>query len=204
MRQPAAPRPGDIDVTVEATLDEFFNGSKKKVTYDRQVVGLDGRTIKTVSASVNVFVRPGMPESQTLKLKGHGNESVKNEPTDLNIKFKMIPSQSGSNSAKFTRCQEDCLLYKHTTSLVEVIQCKPIKLTTLDGRNILVAIDQIHSPGSVKVVQGEGFVKYKGEEARDAVGGKGNERGDLYIIFDVKFPSKLTVQQKQEIAEILA
>ena len=78
MRQPAPPKPDDINVTVEASLDEFFNGSKKKVTYRRQVVGLDGRTIKTEPAFVNVFVKPGMPESQTLKLKGLGNQSAKN------------------------------------------------------------------------------------------------------------------------------
>jgi len=73
MREPAPPKPADIDVTVEATLEEFFNGSKKRVDYRRQVVGLDGRTIKTEVAFTNVFVRPGMPESQTLKLKGFGN-----------------------------------------------------------------------------------------------------------------------------------
>ena len=78
MKQPDPPKPDDINVTVEATLDEFFNGSKKKVTYNRQVVGLDGRTIKTEPAFVNVFVKAGMPESQTLKLKGLGNQSAKN------------------------------------------------------------------------------------------------------------------------------
>lgn len=57
MKQPDAPAPGDIDVTVNATLDEFYNGSKKSVTYQRQVLGLDGRTIKTEDASVDVFVR---------------------------------------------------------------------------------------------------------------------------------------------------
>ena len=118
----------------------------------------------------------------------------------------MIPSAAGSNSCKFERKNGNCLLYRHTVSLVDVIQCKPIKMTTLDGRNLLIAVDQIHSPGSVKVVQGEGLVKYKGEEkgAREAVHGKPEERGDLYIVFDVQFPTKLTVQQKQEIAEILA
>ena len=46
MKQPPAEKPKDIDITVSATLDEFFNGSKKKIRYMRQVVGLDGRTLK--------------------------------------------------------------------------------------------------------------------------------------------------------------
>merc|ERR1719253_1787066 len=163
MKQPDAPAPSNIDVTVSATLDEFFNGSKKTVTYERQVLGLDGRTIKTEPASVEVFIRPGMP---------------------------------GSNSALFTRKKVgNILLYKHKVDLVDVIQCKPVKMTTLDGRNLIIAIDQIQSPGSVKVVEGEGFVRYQepARGAQRAIAGKADGRGDLYIVFDVQFPSKLSV-----------
>lgn len=35
MKQPNTPQPGNIDVTVNATLEEFFNGSKKSVVFDR-------------------------------------------------------------------------------------------------------------------------------------------------------------------------
>ena len=193
MKEPGAERPDDIDITVSATLDEFFNGSKKKVSYMRQVVGLDGRTLKQEEAFVNVFVKPGMLESKTLKMRGLGHQSVKNEPTNLNISFKMIPCVKGANSCKYERKGERDLLYRHEVSLTDVIQCKPIKVTTLDGRKLIIPVDQIHSPGSVKLVQGEGFKS----------GDAGEQRGDLYICFDVKFPTKLSVQQKQEVAEIL-
>ena len=125
-----------------------------------------------------------MLESKTLKMKGLGNQSVKNDPTDLIISFKMVPCVKGENSSKYERKGELNLLYRHEVSLVDVIQCKPIKLTTLDGRKLLIPVDQIHSPGSVKLVQGEGF---KGGDA-------GEKKGDLYIYFDVKFPTKLSVQ----------
>ena len=96
----------------------------------------------------------------------------------------MVPCVKGENSSKYERKGELNLLYRHEVSLVDVIQCKPIKLTTLDGRKLLIPVDQIHSPGSVKLVQGEGF---KGGDA-------GEKKGDLYIFFDVKFPTKLSVQ----------
>ena len=196
MKQPDAPAPGNIDVTVSATLDEFFNGSKKTVAYEREVLGLDGRTIKTEPASVEVFIRPGMPESKTLTMKGKGNESAKYPTTDLNIKFKMVAAAPGSNSELFTRKKVgNILLYKHKVDLLDVIQCKPVKMTTLDGRNLIIAIDQIMSPGSVKVVPGEGFVRYQeaARGAQRAISGKEESRGDLYIVFDVQFPSKLSV-----------
>ena len=68
-------------------------------------------------------------------------------------------------------------------------------MTTLDGRNLIIAIDQIMSPGSVKVVPGEGFVRYQeaARGAQRAISGKEESRGDLYIVFDVQFPSKLSV-----------
>ena len=96
----------------------------------------------------------------------------------------MVPCVKGENSCKYERKGELNLLYRHEVSLVDVIQCKPIKLTTLDGRKLIIPVDQIHSPGSVKLVQGEGF---KGGDA-------GEKKGDLYIFFDVKFPTKLSVQ----------
>ena len=40
-----------------------------------------------------------MLESKTLKMKGLGNQSVKNDPTDLIISFKMIPCVKGENSS---------------------------------------------------------------------------------------------------------
>ena len=45
MNEPPAAPLDDVHITVECTLSEFYNGAKKEVPYQRQVVGLDGRTI---------------------------------------------------------------------------------------------------------------------------------------------------------------
>ena len=63
LNQPAPTPAKDIEVTVDVTLEEIYNGSRKEVSYERQVLGLDGRTIKKQQHSVSVYVKPGMPES---------------------------------------------------------------------------------------------------------------------------------------------
>lgn len=76
---------------LDVSLKEVFCGSHKKVSYQRQVVGLDGHTVRDETASVDVYVRPGMPESTKLVFKGKGNEQPQCEPTDLIVSFKAVP-----------------------------------------------------------------------------------------------------------------
>lgn len=74
LNEPPAAKLGNITATLSVSLKEFYCGSQKHVTYSRQVVGLDGRSVKQESSTVEVFVRPGMLESQELLFKGKGNE----------------------------------------------------------------------------------------------------------------------------------
>ena len=47
LKQPPPEPAKDISITVDVTLEEIYNGSRKEVSYSKQVLGLDGRTIKT-------------------------------------------------------------------------------------------------------------------------------------------------------------
>ena len=46
LNEPEPPKLDNIEVCLDVTLDEFYCGSHKKVSYQRQVVGLDGYTVK--------------------------------------------------------------------------------------------------------------------------------------------------------------
>lgn len=46
--EPAKAKPCDITVTVSASLYDFYNSSMKKVTYERNKIHPDGRTMTVV------------------------------------------------------------------------------------------------------------------------------------------------------------
>ena len=124
-----------------------------------------------------------------MKLTGAGNQQAKLPATDLLISFKQVASAAGSNASLFERKNGNSLIYRHKLSLNDALQCQPVKMQTLDGRRLLIAVDQIPSPGSVKVIEGEGMITRDdtdvGTQAcRDI-------QGDLYILFEVEFPKRL-------------
>lgn len=60
MNQPLPEILENINIDVDCTLVEFFCGARKQVEYERQVIGLDGSTVRQEINLVNVFVYPGM------------------------------------------------------------------------------------------------------------------------------------------------
>lgn len=44
---PKAAAPSNIEITLDCTLDEFYNGSVKQFDYDRNVVQHDAKTVKS-------------------------------------------------------------------------------------------------------------------------------------------------------------
>jgi DnaJ-class molecular chaperone len=46
LNEPKPEKREDITITVEITIKELYCGSRKEVSYERQVVGLDGRTVR--------------------------------------------------------------------------------------------------------------------------------------------------------------
>lgn len=58
-------------------------------------------------------------------------------------------------------------------------------------------------PKYVKFVKGEGMPIYNNKEFTAEGYNKPNQRGDLYIKFDIVFPKQLSEDQKEELRRIL-
>ena len=100
----------------------------------------------------SVIISPGMSESTVMVIKREGNEQPGYEPTDLIIRLKA----ADNCDCTFKRLGDD-LLYTHKMSLQDAIRCKPMRITTMDGKVIRVPVDEVLSPGSVKVFNGWGM-----------------------------------------------
>ena len=59
-----------------------------------------------------------------------------------------------------------------------------MKIPLLSGRIVLLAIDQIITPKTLKKLEGEGMKVFNKSDFMD----KNKSRGDLYISFQIIFP----------------
>ena len=66
--------PEDLTVSCECTFEELYMGCLKKLSYERLVLGLDGRSTKNVPETIEIEIKPGQSPENMIKLVGKGNE----------------------------------------------------------------------------------------------------------------------------------
>jgi len=195
-RAPLAGAVGDVHVEVPVTLAEFYNGCVKVAVYSRQVVALDGHTAKTEECLKTLVVKPGQAAGTTLRFKGDGNQQLKRESTDLIVTLveASVPDQ------KATRRGND-LIFSCQVSLQQALRAEPAELVTLDGRLLKVPVDEVVTPKTLIKIEGEGMPipPVKGADPLEPL-----RKGDLYVRFEIKFPKKLSDDQRQRLQSVLA
>ena len=108
--QPILPAPEDIEVTLECSLYELYNGCLKKVTYDKNILTHDGKTVISRREELNVEVKPGFSETTIVSYPSKGNEAAGHKPSKLVIKFKQTPHPN-------YRRKDTDLIYTHSITL---------------------------------------------------------------------------------------
>lgn len=193
------PAPKDIKVTIACTLSELYNGCLKKITYYRLGLMHDGRTQRELPVDFEVEVKPGFSDQTVLTFAHKGHEAEGHKPSHLVVAFAQEPH------AALKRKDND-LIYTHTVTLEQALLSEPVKIKALDGRNIIATIDEIITPQTLKVVEGEGMPVSQSPNA-DALAvltGSGQlPRGNLYIRFEIQFPKKISSHHKQTLINTL-
>ena len=183
-----------IDVDLECTLEELYNGCVKHIKYKRRVIGVDFRTTEEKEAAVDVEIFRGYDKHTVIPYKGMGNQSPGMKNSDLIVHIKEKKHKC------FQRVNTNDLIYVHKIDLAQALNSEPVKFTTLDGRKLAISIDEIISPSTVKVVPGEGMPIFQNEmNVRDL----NIRKGDLYIKFDIKFPDYINDKKKEKIISLL-
>ena len=183
-----------IDIDLECTLEELYNGCVKTINYKKKAISYDLRTTEDKEVSVDVEIFKGYDKNTIIPFKEMGNEApgVKNSDLIVHIREKKHKC--------FKRVNKNDLIYTHKINLAQALDSEPVKLKTLDDRIITVSMDEIISPSSIKVVYGEGMPIYQKElSVRDL----NIKKGNLYIKFDIKFPEYIDPVKKKEITTLL-
>ena len=131
-------------------------------------------------------IRPGWKKGTKITFPEKGNEQRGVIPSDLVFIIDEKPH------AVFKRDGND-LVVTQKISLAEALTGYTAQITTLDGRSLTIPFNSVISPTYEEVVKGEGMPIPK-EPTR---------RGNLRIKFDIKFPTRLTSDQKKGIKLLL-
>ena len=183
-----------IDIDLECTLEELYNGCVKTIKYKKKAISYDLRTTEDKEVCLDIEIFKGYDKNTIIPFKEMGNEApgVKNSDLLVHIREKKHKC--------FKRVNKNDLIYTHKIDLAQALNSEPVQLTTLDNRKLSISVDEIISPSTVKIIYGEGMPIFQKElSVRDL----NDKKGDLYIKFDIKFPEYIDPVKKMEITNLL-
>lgn len=87
MMEAVQKRFANLTVNVSCTLEEFYYGCQKNISFEKLVVMDDEVRQKMVVVSKDIHVKPGMYSGYQLTFPGEGHHRVGMHPSDLVIEF---------------------------------------------------------------------------------------------------------------------
>ncbi|KAL0920928.1 hypothetical protein M5K25_007947 [Dendrobium thyrsiflorum] len=181
-RQQKAP---PIENKLPCTLEDLYKGTTKKMKISREIADISGKTM-TVEEILTIDIKPGWKKGTKITFPEKGNEQHNVIPADIVFIVDEKPHDS------FKRDGNDLILTQKI-SLAEALTGYTVHLKTLDGRTLTIPINSIVHPGYEEVVPREGMPIPKDP----------SKKGNLRIKFDIKFPARLTPEQKAGIKKLL-
>jgi DnaJ-class molecular chaperone len=94
VNQPKLPPMPTIEVMVPTTLQEFYTGCMKTISYQRQTIGLDGKNVHYVVINRQVEVKPGMTMHNNYTFKGEGHQQPGHNPSNLYVNFQLMAADT--------------------------------------------------------------------------------------------------------------
>ncbi|KAG6469778.1 dnaJ homolog subfamily B member 1-like [Zingiber officinale] len=173
-----------VERKLACTLEELYTGTKRKMKILRNVRQPNGETMAD-NEILTIEVKPGWKKGTKITFPEKGNEQLNQIPADLVFVIDEKPHEV------YKRDSND-LVVRQKISLVDALAGTTINLTTLDGRDLVIDITDVVKPSYELLIQNEGM----------PIAREPGKKGNLIIKFDVKFPSKLTADQRAGIKRI--
>lgn len=176
-----------VENLLPCSLEELYKGAKKKMKISRTISDAFGYgKIRTVEEILSIDIKPGWKKGTKITFPEKGNQEPGVIPADLIFVVDEKPH------LVFKRDGND-LIVDWEITLLEALTGKALELRTLDRRSLEIQLTDIVKPGYEMVVPNEGMPISK-EPSR---------KGNLRVKFDVKYPSRLTSEQKSDLKRVL-
>lgn len=138
---------------------------------------------------IEVQIDKGAPNGEKYLFHGEADEYPGIEPGDVVIQVQEQPHD------QFKRKGADLMIEKDIT-LIEALTGVDFTIKHLDGRVIRIKNNQgeVIKPDDIKTVEGFGMPYHK----------QTFKFGNLFIIFKIKFPDQISIDQQKKVGEALA
>ncbi|KAK9826370.1 hypothetical protein WJX81_003911 [Elliptochloris bilobata] len=167
-----APRPPrTVEVPLVCTLQELAKGTTKKRKITRHVLR-DGKP-QPKEEVLEIPVKPGWKDGTRITYGGMGDELPGKPPQDLVFVVREAPDE------RFRR-EGDDLLLRVRVPLATAMSEGKVDVPALDGRTLRVPLKEVVTPGSERVIRGEGMPVSKNP----------GQKGNLRLQMDVQFPKR--------------
>ncbi|GAB4845543.1 hypothetical protein Ancab_038948 [Ancistrocladus abbreviatus] len=181
----ASPRKAPpVENLLPCSLEDLYKGVKKKMKISKTITDAFGN-IRVVEEILTIVIKPGWKKGTKITFPEKGNQEAGVIPSDIIFMIDEKPH------AVFKRDGNDLVVDQEIT-LLEALTGKTLNVTTLDGRSITVQLTDIIKPGSEVVVPNEGMPISK----------EPTKKGNLRIKFYVKYPLRLSEDQKADLRRI--
>ncbi|KAL8139039.1 hypothetical protein V2J09_005040 [Rumex salicifolius] len=191
----------DVIVELEATLEDLYMGGSLKVWREKNVIKpASGKRnckcrneicdqcsnvkFEREGSQVTVDIEKGMKDGEEVVFYEDGEPKIDGEPGDL--KFCILTAPHG----RFVR-EANSLHANVTITLAQALVGFNKTIKHLDDHLVEIGSKGITKPKEVSKIKGEGMPLHLS-----------NKKGDLYIKYEVLFPTSLTEDQKTKINEI--
>ncbi|KAD3338083.1 hypothetical protein E3N88_33604 [Mikania micrantha] len=174
-----------IERALPCSLEDLYKGTTKKMKISRDATDATGRAT-TVEEILTIEIKPGWKKGTKITFPEKGNEQRGIIPADLVLIIDEKPH------AVFKRDGND-LVITQKISLAEALTGYTAQITTLDGGSLTIPINSVIRPTYEEVVKGEGMPIPK----------EPSKKGNLRIKFNIKFPTRLTSEQKTGMKRLL-
>jgi DnaJ-class molecular chaperone len=188
-QQEAEPEPEKIKLHL--SLEELYSGGQHEVSYSREIhVDDDSYSIpETTLINIPKGCQPNSVFSLSIKV----SEKVSYN-AEVIVLAKPHPQYKFKNDTELKSNNDPHNLDLTTTlpiKLKDSLMGIHIVIKEITGENMNIHTNDVIDPREPYYFKGKGFQNESGE------------RGDLYIIFDIKYPERLTSQQKEVIKNTL-
>lgn len=175
-----------IEHDLYVTLEDIVRGCTKKMKISRRVLQPDG-TAKKEDKVLTINVKPGWKAGTKITFQKEGDQGRNKIPADIVFIIRDKPHPN------FKREGSD-IRYTAKISLKQALCGTIIEVPTLTGEKIpLNLTNEIIKPTTVKRLQGHGL-PFPKEPSR---------KGDLTVVFDIKFPETLSSSVKDILYDTL-